>query len=193
MEIIKPFSYLFATEVIKENLDELKKHDVHVSGNGQPIKNYKKQMDVLKLYPKVKKVLKSYIDSFLYECFEYNCKFDITTSWMTKLGVNESVHYHNHRNSFISGVFYFDEYTDKTCPLIFKNPIYETIPFQIGKYKSNLMCSDIAVKPEHNLLVLFPSWIYHYSNPNEEKVRRSLAFNVMPKGMFGDGDSTLIL
>ena len=55
------------------------------------------------------------------------------------------------------------------------------------------MCSDIAVKPEHNLLVLFPSWIYHYSNPNEEEVRRSLAFNVMPKGMFGDGDSTLIL
>ena len=63
----------------------------------------------------------------------------------------------------------------------------------MGRTKSNTMTSDICVVPQHNLLILFPSWIIHYSDINQEANRKSLAFNFKPKGGIGLADSTLFL
>ena len=52
------------------------------------------------------------------------------------------------------------------------------------------MISDIAIQPQPNMVIFFPSWIYHYSNPNMEDTRYSLAFNLMPSDEIGGGDST---
>ena len=195
MEAFNPFSYIFGTEVIEEDLSELKSNTCFASGNGQETKveSDANTFSILSKYSFSKEILEQYANTFIADNFGYDCDFAITTSWMTTLTVGESVHYHNHKNSIWSGVFYFDEYTNKSCALQFRNPILQTVPFQVGPFKSNDMCSDIGIKPEHNLLVLFPSWIYHYSAVNKEKDRKSLAFNLMPKGLFGSGDSTIVL
>ena len=63
----------------------------------------------------------------------------------------------------------------------------------MGATKNNSMTGDICVVPQHNLLILFPSWIMHYSSTNQEANRKSLAFNFRPKGGIGLADSTLFL
>lgn len=191
MEINSPFSYIFGTEIIKEDLSELKKNKVFANGMHQSSSQEKiNPFTVLNKYKYSKKILTDYFNKFIQQVFNYECKFAITTSWMTKLGVGESVHHHNHNNSMWSGVFYFDEYTDKSCALSFMNPIQSEIPVTIGKSKFNAMTKDCSIPPKHNLLIFFPSWIYHYSHPNLEKERKSLAFNFMPTGTYGFGDSS---
>ncbi len=191
MEIITPFSYVFGEEIIPEDLSELKTNNLFANGREQEEKAYDKNpFLILNEYKYSKKVLTNHFNKFIKEIFNYECQFKITTSWMTKLGVGESVHYHNHLNSLWSGVFYFDEYTENSCALQFRNPIAHTLPLAIGKSKHNVMTKDCAIPPKHNLLIFFPSWIYHYSQPNMEKERKCLAFNFMPKGQIGFGDSS---
>ena len=74
-----------------------------------------------------------------------------------------------------------------------KNPIKEEIPLYVKEYKMNPMTCSLEIKPEHNQLVIFPSWMYHFSNLNKEEDRRSLAFNLAPVGEIGDGDSTIFI
>ena len=191
MEIISPFSYVFGTEAITEDLSELKTNTCFAHGREQDEHEYEENpFTILNKYKYSKKILTKYLNEFIKENFNKSCQYKITTSWMTKLGVGERVHPHNHRNSMWSGVFYFDEYTEKSCALSFVNPIQREIPLKLDDYKSNTMTSDVSVEPEHNLLILFPSWLFHYSQPNEEKERKCLAFNFMPKGLIGIGDSS---
>ena len=64
------------------------------------------------------------------------------------------------------------------------------MPIALGSSKKpNAMTKDIGIRPENNLIVFFPSWITHYSLPNESKERRSLAFNFMPRDSYGFSDS----
>ena len=191
MEIITPFSYIFGEEIVTEDLSELKTNTLFANGRLQEETQTKENpFLILNKYKYSKKVLTNYFNKFIKEVFNYECQFKITTSWMTKLGVGETIHPHNHLNSMWSAVFYFDEYTEDSCPLQFRNPIGESFPLAIGKSKYNTMTKDCAIKPEHNLLIFFPSWIFHYSQPNKEKERKSLAFNFMPKGLIGIADSS---
>ena len=191
MEIISPFSYVFGTEVITEDLSELKTNTCFAHGREQDEHEYEENpFTILNKYKYSKKILTTYFHEFIKDLFGDSCEYKITTSWMTKLGPGERVHLHNHVNSMWSGVFYFDEYTEKSCALSFLNPIQTEFPLRIKGQKNNAMTTDVSVPPEHNLLIFFPSWIKHYSQPNQEKERRCLAFNFMPKSLIGDGDSS---
>ena len=69
--------------------------------------------------------------------------------------------------------------------------MYKRQPYQIDDVSQrNPMMSDIAIQPQTNMVIFFPSWINHYSNPNMEHTRYSLAFNLMPAEQIGGGDST---
>ena len=190
MNLHHPFQYIFGLETVKEDLSELTTNTLFANGRQQETqKTTVSPFNILDNYAFSKDVLTSYFNKFIKDAFNYQCDFKITTSWMTKLGVGEQVHYHNHVNSMWSAVFYFDEYTEDSCPLLFRNPIPNNFPLHIGKSKDNQMTKDWGVQPEHNLLVIFPSWIFHYSKPNKEKERKSLAFNFMPSTPIGMSDS----
>lgn len=194
MEVFNPFAYIFANQVITEDLSELKECKIFASGREQQSKDDDYlAYHVLKSYKHSEQILLNYFNKFIKDNFDYDCDWEIGTSWITNLDKGQRVHPHLHRNYLWSGVFYFDEYTPQSCPLQFRNPIYETLPFMMGRTKSNTMTSDICVVPQHNLLILFPSWILHYSDINQEANRKSLAFNFKPKGGIGLADSTLFL
>lgn len=192
METMQPFSYLFGSEIIKEDLSELKESDEFVNSHTQGSQEKAKNFHILRKFPNAEKVLTAHFQKFMDDNFGYpGLKWQITTSWLVKIEKGQSVHYHKHQNSIWSGVFYFGEYTKNTIPLAFRNPIKEAEPFQLGAHMDNRMGSDAAVTPEHNLLICFPSRINHYSRPSEEdKPRYSLAFNLCPTGFYGIGDST---
>ena len=120
----------------------------------------------------------------------------ITTSWVTYTKKGGRSQQHRHRNSFWSGVYYFqDEYPEGSAKIQFTNPA-EGIPDvnysnldidHFNKVNSNAW----IFSPVPKQLLLFPSHLEHEIMLHEiDTVRHSLAFNIMPLNRWGDADSS---
>ena len=104
-------------------------------------------------------------------------------SWVTKALPNEFSRPHRHVNSFLSGVVYF---SDDTSPIVFTNPY--NIPFSHNQSQFTGFTS--RVKPRSGDILIFPSNVIHEISENKTNhVRYSLAFNILPCGNYGHGDS----
>jgi uncharacterized protein (TIGR02466 family) len=138
------------------------------------------------------------------QCFNYfknnimhyeNTDFQITTSWITKVDLNSVSHYHNHKNSFYSGVLYFDDLVD--CgPIEFTNTNLTPQSFSVNlptEYNIH-NCSTWQIHPSKNNIIFFPSYLNHRVSLHlSDTPRYSLAFNLIPIGVFGNFDSTLAI
>ena len=121
--------------------------------------------------------------NFIFNKF-YDNKFKITTSWFTVTKPNGHGEWHKHSNSWYSGVYYFQDFTSE---ISFRNPIERDI--DLVSHKINPLVWNF--EPTKGNLILFPSYLYHLVNTNtSNKNRNSLAFNIMPIGNVGVGDST---
>jgi len=121
----------------------------------------------------------------------YN-SFKITTSWVAKVDKGKQANIHNHNNSFYSGVFYINSEKDMG-DISFNN--FETARFlpRVEKY-SLLNSRSFSITPKNKDLIFFPSELYHKINKNNNKqTRLSIAFNIIPEGVIGRGDSELII
>jgi len=114
----------------------------------------------------------------------------ISNSWSNILNINENIHVHKHSNSYISGVFYLE---NGGSSIGFKNPS------SFGEYGWNPSFSDEGIPdikfipPEKGLLLIFPSWLEHFVSTSKLDRRISLAFNIIPKGEFGEPTMKLYL
>jgi uncharacterized protein (TIGR02466 family) len=113
--------------------------------------------------------------------------FNIFNSWFTKTKTNGFSDSHIHSNSWFSGVYY-PEY-NKDFNIKFYNDNVFTFKDTVnncGIYNSR----DWVINPQKNQLILFFSNLRHEICKNtSEEDRYSLAFNVLPNGNFGAGDS----
>jgi uncharacterized protein (TIGR02466 family) len=140
------------------------------------------------------KNLKQFIDKCLYDYVEiiygsnpYITKLKVTQSWLNYTNKNEYHHTHNHPNSLVSGVFYFnaDEQYDE---IAFFNPKYNQIELPIIKY-TDYNVIECALKIKTGDLVLFPSSLQH-AVPTKvgDNERISLAFNTFVSGELGKAE-----
>ena len=135
-------------------------------------------------YPEMKKLFTDISLQILKEVAGVE-KIKITTSWLTAIEPNANPTLHRHSNSWFSGVYYFQ---DSYSGLEFKNPIERDIDLKNGKLTSNW-----KLNPKKNMLVFFPSYLYHKIEKNtSDEVRHSLAFNIMPDGATGKVDSEFV-
>ena len=192
---------LFPTPLIKvkveENTEQLKFINDYttssVDKNGQTLGN----MRVLEQHPNIRDLLLSKFNHVAEEYLKYKRrKYIITTSWITQTKIGSRSQLHSHRNSFWSGVYYFqDEYEMGSAKLSFSNPnehradvfFDESDIEQYTKSNSNAW----IITPKSKMLLLFPSYLEHeilIHNVNTERL--SLAFNIMPTGRLGTSDST---
>ena len=90
---------------------------------------------------------------------------------------------HRHTCAFWSGVLYYDEkYHWDPTPLKFESPI----PWSDFNFESPTFSRLLQIQPTTGLCILFPADIYHFTDKiKQDEVRRSLAFNIMPKGLTG--------
>jgi uncharacterized protein (TIGR02466 family) len=111
----------------------------------------------------------------------------ITTSWFTRTPPNERGNPHSHTNSWWSGVYYF---RDDTSPIKFEQfDRGVSIPHQYQN-ENEFNTSAFILSPQKGTLILFPSHLIHSIQKNNTNFNRhSLAFNIMPKGETGIGDS----
>ena len=200
LDIEYPFTVPLVQVNINEDTSELKSCHLYVKSNLQTdeegedkdCSNHIERYRILEKFPETKNILTEYVNEVLTETIGYDSKFVITTSWITLTTKNSKSQNHIHRNSFWSGVYYFDDdYGSKTGRIVFRNPIYQLSSFvpRIEEFNS-VTATEIFVKPTSNKLILFPSYVYHQVELHqEEDDRHSLAFNIVPTGLYGVGDS----
>jgi uncharacterized protein (TIGR02466 family) len=115
------------------------------------------------------------------EITRMNHRYKVSNMWININGQNDYNQVHRHPFSFLSGVFYVR--SKNNCgDLIFKNPniLHENYirPSDVVEY--NGFNSDIwRISPVENNLIMFPSWLEHFTNPNESGDDRiSISFNI---------------
>ena len=133
--------------------------------------------------------------NYTYNILKLNNNFTISTSWFTRMKPDHTCAMHQHHNSFYSGLYYFDDYEDNSGNIRFFDPLVRFNSFFMISDKSadlNLHNSKTwDIKPKKNMLIFFPSYLEHSILSNtSKKTRHSLAFNFVPIGKYGVGDSS---
>tara|TARA_B100000287_G_scaffold414498_1_gene447134 strand:+ start:87 stop:689 length:603 start_codon:yes stop_codon:yes gene_type:complete len=159
------------------------------SGGGTEIS---KDIRILKKYPKLENSILNEFKTVAKESFKYTNDFVITTSWITKAKYRTYSQFHLHKNSFYSGIYYYGKYFEDSGGLEFENPLWEYNDFYVHpKQYSFSTATSYSFTPTSNLLVFFPSYLKHRITEHKHRSDRySLAFNIIPIGEYGIGDST---
>jgi len=120
-------------------------------------------------------------------------EFYITQSWLNVNKQNTAHEVHVHRNSLISGVYYF---TDNNI-IRFHNPFSQSQqvihidpdPIALNMWNS-FMRNSIAMSSKKGSLILFPSWLQHEVPINTSSSDRiSISFNVFVRGDLGNKET----
>ena len=181
---------------LDSNIQDLKKEKFY-STNQQGSKNSQSSvnMQVLEKVPILKKNILEEFNKYANEILCVDCEFEISKSWITKIEKNSFSQKHVHKNSFYSGVFYFDEYANNSGQLELYTPLLYHSDFLITPVNDNYTIHNSLTwkySPQKNTLVFFPSYIEHRISENLQKSPRySLAFNIVPTGRYGKGDSEI--
>ena len=177
---------------VEEDTSELLEHDQYTVSYENPLSSRR----VLEKYPKSKEILLNKFTSVAEEVLGYKKRdYAITTSWFTLTNKGEGSQLHKHKNSFWSCVYYYqEEYPEKTGGILFDNPNVEKFDFYFSagdvEEINNINSLACIIPPQPNLLLIFPSYLQHQiMKHNSDVSRSSLAFNIVPLGLWGDGDS----
>jgi len=177
-------------------VEKQKKHCVNNTGNINTKDNYilnRKEFKNIKKF--LDKCLEDYLNRII--CPKNNIKLYITQSWLNYTETNQFHHKHEHPNSAISGVLYFDS-DIKNDKILFSHPTqYIQIVPETDKEKFNIWNSRTWwFSVETGNLFMFPSSTTHQVECKQgNNTRISLAFNTFYKGSVGsnDGLTELIL
>lgn len=165
---------------------EQQNHCYKNEGNVNTIDNYiLKRPEFKKINQFLKQQCQNYLDTVI--CPRNDLKLYITQSWLNYTKAGEFHHKHQHPNSAISGVLYFDAdiNTDK---IIFSHPEpYRQLSPAIDPKKFNLFNSSTwFFMVQTGKLVMFPSSLTHQvENKKGSNTRISLAFNTFYQGSLG--------
>tara|TARA_B100000780_G_C21115303_1_gene451149 strand:- start:1110 stop:1655 length:546 start_codon:yes stop_codon:yes gene_type:complete len=168
---------LFPTLVQKHNItpqepivqDILDDNDLGEHGiiiGGMRSKSHK----VLDNYPKIKEQIQNSIDA--YTKTAGMCSIVIANSWYNIYLQGGSVQRHNHPGSIVSGAYYV-HLELPSSHLLIENPNPHELWNNLTKY--NGIVEEITV--QKNDLLLFPSRLYHTTDPNESSKRVCVSFN----------------
>ena len=148
-------------------------------------------LKILKKYKKLNKEINKAVDVTINEILRLkNIKYRIFSSWLTKTEPKGYSHSHDHTNSWLSGIYY--PKGDPNFRVKFYND--NLTQFSTPSIESNIHNSrEWIITPTDNFLILFFSQLRHKIMPNySAEDRFSLAFNILPEGEFGKGDSRTI-
>jgi len=106
-------------------------------------------------------------------------KLVIKESWLNSFNKGNYEILHNHYSNFISGVYYVN--SNEKCSNFYFEDHIETRKMWSDYYQCYRMDNVQATvyPPIEGRMLLFPSWLIHGVQPNEEEIERiSLAFNL---------------
>ncbi len=112
--------------------------------------------------------------------------FEILQCWANRSKANMDHHPHQHPNSFVSGVFYFNDGDGDTE--FYKEVLESDVVRPSASKHSIFNAKTFRVRPEFGKLVLFPSHLHHrvLVHQSESEDRITIAFNVFVRGVIGE-------
>ena len=169
-----------------EFVDQQKKICVANEGNTTTQNNYILKTKELK---NINKFLEQHCQNYLQQviCPKNNVELYITQSWLNYTHKDQYHHKHEHPNSIISGVLYFNSDIENDKILFTANKGYEQIAPITDDKKYNFWNSKTWFFPvQIGQLYLFPSSTTHQVETKQgNNTRISLAFNTFYKGTIG--------
>jgi len=173
----------------KQELNFVKEQKNHCTNNQGNINTKDNYILNRKEFKNIKKFLdkhcKNYLDTVI--CPKDNIEIYITQSWLNYTEANQFHHKHEHPNSIVSGVLYFDSDIKNDKILFSHSKGYQQIRPTIDKTKFNIWNSETWFFPvETGNLFMFPSSTTHQVETKKGiNTRISLAFNTFYKGSVG--------
>jgi uncharacterized protein (TIGR02466 family) len=187
---------VYTTEIdrrfTKQELNFVKEQKKHCSKNTGNINTKDNYILNRKEFKNIKKFLnkhcKNYLDTVI--CPKNNLELYITQSWLNYTEADQYHHKHNHPNSIVSGVLYFDS-DIKNDKILFTNFDSPQIKPIIDNTKFNFWNSETWFFPvETGKLIMFPSSTIHQVETKKGKnTRISLSFNTFYKGTIGSNSA----
>ena len=113
--------------------------------------------------------------------FKYDCdNIEVSSSWgnhsLPQSGQNHQ--FHRHSMSMISGVMYFTNGAD----IGFEDPMTPRVMNQLEVLRFDYQPFEF-IHPAPGKLILFPSWLYHWTKPHMDDFDRwNISFNAFPTG-----------
>ena len=148
-----------------------------------------KNKNIFNELPFLKNEIYKQIEHYLQNVMKFKIIFQFTTSWATKTLPNGYSQRHSHSNSFLSGVYYPTGSEYFNIKFYKKNNFWSIKTFENNNLNASWYSLTIA---ENSILILFPSHLKHSIEKNlSNETRYSLAFNTLPLGEIGDGDSKI--
>ena len=136
---------------------------------------------------KEKNIFKDCIQKYL-DVLSYNKEFKILNSWSTKTEINAASQPHVHKNTWMSAVYYPE--SNDGFSISFIRNMLDNYFFHL-EYENNYnkySNTEWVVKPNKDILLIFPSNLQHKINLNtSDKTRYSISFNILPVGVFNKG------
>ena len=165
-------------ELKKEILSELKLSEE--SNNGRSFSNrggfQTKDIENIKIL----KTLGDKVCKLMFDHYKINTRYiQISNLWINKNNKGDFNDTHVHPNSHFSGVYYVDAST-KGGTLKFINDDTKVFA-SLGRFieDDSDFFETYQIKPEEDLLILFPSYLKHMVEPHyDEKARISVSFNI---------------
>jgi uncharacterized protein (TIGR02466 family) len=156
-----------------------KKADAYVS------KSFNILEDISYLKDEINDNVKNYLNNIM----KLKMNFQITSSWATKTLPDGYSQKHIHQNSFLSGVYYPIGDENFSIKFYKKGDFWSIQSIEANNLNAKWYCINIH---ENSVLILFPSHLKHSIEKNlSNKTRYSIAFNTLPFGEIGDGDSKI--
>tara|TARA_B100000085_G_C18529343_1_gene507342 strand:- start:74 stop:694 length:621 start_codon:yes stop_codon:yes gene_type:complete len=126
----------------------------------------------------LKNMIKERVDEY---CIESGlAPVEIGKSWINSQSENGYVASHRHELSIVSGAFY-PIVEPGSAPLVFDSPIKGPRMSEIHNVATHFTSDTMEFDPRDGMLILFPSWLYHYSLPNKTAKRITISFNTFHK------------
>jgi uncharacterized protein (TIGR02466 family) len=175
----KVLKYIENIEFEMTNPSIQKEAEVYISKNHNILEN------ISDLKNEICNNVKNYLNNIM----KLKIDFQFTTSWVTKTLPNGYSQKHTHKNSFLSGVYY--PIGDKNFSIKFykKSDFWGVQAIEANNLNAEWYNINIH---ENSALILFPSHLKHSIEKNlSDKTRYSIAFNTLPFGEIGEGDSKI--
>lgn len=128
------------------------------------------------------------LDTYAKEVMGLTQKLYVTQSWTLVNPPGAGMHGHSHSNSIVSGSLYYAPMPDPPANMIFeRHTAYQQLELGPNNGQVNVYNTlKNAVVPKQGDLLLFPSKLQHYVEPNQSQMPRySIAFNAFVKGKLG--------
>jgi uncharacterized protein (TIGR02466 family) len=182
--------FIYQLNIKSKQIDYFKSVKYNPTDEGYDLSFVSEKFDILDELKELKEEINLAINDLLKNKLYMECDFNVFNSWLTKTKPNGNSSSHTHDNSWISGVYYPEE--NEFFKIRFHNDIanhFKTKSKKYGIYNSK----SFYIQPKKDQLILFFSNLRHEVITNNSNLDRySLAFNILPKGEFGEGDSKVI-